>query len=496
MNHRWSDDRRGRTLYAVGLGPGDPGLVTLMALDALRSSEVIFLPRSGRATPGRAYSILASLDPTTLSKVHLLEIPMAPCGEEKWDRAAREILERMEGLTEAAYASLGDPFLYGSFIHIAEALERIGSDIKIEGISGVNSFSAAASQALFPICSHSEEIAILSGVPSGERLELVLGQFDTLILMKIGGDTENLASFLHSRRDELDWVCVENCGTEDQFVCRDPKALARKKWGYFTVMLIRKRRERKGRQAAMPTVYFVGAGPGDPELITLKGLRHLKEADVVLYADSLINPRLLSWAKEGAEIVGTSRMTLEEITRRILVEAGRGRKVVRLSSGDPSIYGALGEQIAALEKEGIKCEIIPGVSSFSAASASLHLELTCPEVSQTVILSRAGGRTPLPGGQRLREVARYPSTVVVFLSADRIEEVAEELREAGFPPTTPAALVYRASWEDELVVRATLEGLPREARKMGVKRQALIIVGDVLDEERTRSKRSILYQGD
>lgn len=244
------------------------------------------------------------------------------------------------------------------------------------------------------------------------------------------------------------------------------------------------------------TVYFIGAGPGDPELMTLKGLRRLQEADVVFYADSLINPQLLAYAKEGASIIGTSGMTLEEITCRMLEEVRQGKKVVRLSSGDPSIYGALNEQTAALEEEGIDYEIIPGVSSFSAASASMRLELTCPEISQTVILSRAGGKTPLPNGKRLRDNVVYPSTVVIFLSANKVDEVAEELQEAGFPPSTPAALVYKASWKDELVVRATLESLSREARSKGIKKQALMIVGDVLDKERTRRKRSMLYRGE
>lgn len=246
----------------------------------------------------------------------------------------------------------------------------------------------------------------------------------------------------------------------------------------------------------MPVVHFIGAGPGDPELITLKGLRHLKEADVVLYADSLVNPALLSWAKEGAELVGTSGMALGEIVERISEEVRRGKKVVRLASGDPSIYSALGEQKALLEKEGISCEIVPGVSSFSAAAASLHSELTCPEISQTVVLARMGGRTPLPMGKRLRDLARYPCTAVIFLSADRVEKVVEELMEVGFPPRTPSALVYRASWEDELVIRAPLCYLPREVEAAGVCNHALIIVGDVLDKRLTARQRSMLYRED
>lgn len=246
----------------------------------------------------------------------------------------------------------------------------------------------------------------------------------------------------------------------------------------------------------MPVVHFIGAGPGDPELITCKGLMHLKEADVVLYADSLVNPELLSRAKEGAELVGTSGMTLEEIIERITDEVRQGKKVVRLVSGDPSIYSAIGEQMTRLEKQGITCRVVPGVSSFSAAAASLLAELTCPGISQTVVLTRAGGRTPLPAGKRLRELVRYPSTVVVFLSSSLLEEVTQELAEAGFPPDTPSAAVYRASWDDELIVRAPLVDLHRKVRDAGISRQALIIVGEVLDEKAIKDLRSMLYRKD
>jgi precorrin-4/cobalt-precorrin-4 C11-methyltransferase len=246
----------------------------------------------------------------------------------------------------------------------------------------------------------------------------------------------------------------------------------------------------------MNVVHFIGAGPGDPELITYKGLKHLKEADVVLYADSLVNPELLSWAKEGAVLVGTSGMTLEEIIERVMEEVRQGKKVVRLVSGDPSIYSAIGEQMARLEKEGVTCKIVPGVSSFSAAAASLHAELTHPDISQTVVLARVGGRTLLPAGKRLRELVRYPSTVVIFLSSTLLEEVTQELVEAGFPPDTPSAAVYRASWKEELVVRAPLEDLHRKVKGAGILRQALIIVGQVLDREAIMDFRSMLYRKD
>lgn len=247
MKDKRETDHEGKTLFAVGLGPGDPGLVTIKALDALRSSDTIFLPHTGKASPGRARRILSSLDATLPAKARALEIPMDPRNAQKWDRAAREILDHMETLTKAAYASLGDPFLYGSFIHIAEALRRVGGNLKMVSIGGVNSFSAAASQTLFPLASHSEEVAILSGVPAKERLELLWRQFDTLILMKVSGSLGMVADFTNLHEGELDWVCVENCGTDKEFVSHDPEDLRRRKWDYFSVILIRKRHGRGGK---------------------------------------------------------------------------------------------------------------------------------------------------------------------------------------------------------------------------------------------------------
>ncbi|MEE8402403.1 MAG: precorrin-4 C(11)-methyltransferase, partial [Candidatus Hydrothermarchaeaceae archaeon] len=188
------------------------------------------------------------------------------------------------------------------------------------------------------------------------------------------------------------------------------------------------------------TVYFVGAGPGDPELLTLKAKRIIESADVIVYAGSLVNPEVLEYAKEGSQLHDSAAMTLEEIVE-VMESAVRERKTVaRLHSGDPSIYGAIGEQIRILERMGITCEIVPGVSSFQAAAALLGKEYTVPGGSQTVIITRLKGRTSVPESERLGELARHRASMCIFLSVHMVEEVVRELK-TGYPGDTPAAIV-------------------------------------------------------
>jgi precorrin-4/cobalt-precorrin-4 C11-methyltransferase len=239
-------------------------------------------------------------------------------------------------------------------------------------------------------------------------------------------------------------------------------------------------------------VCFVGAGPGDPELITLKGKKRLEEAAIVVYAGSLVPPTLLTFCAEDCRVYDSASMSLEEICGVFLREKEREGLIVRLHSGDPSVYGAIQEQMDFLEHSGIPYEIVPGVSSFQAASAALKRQLTLPGISQTVVLTRTAGRTSVPAGEDLSLLARSRSTMVIFLSADRAAEVKHKLL-PHYGGETPAAVVYRASWPDEVILRGTLERLPSMLAEAGIKRQALILVGDFLDCE---YKRSRLYDGD
>ncbi|PTX64571.1 precorrin-4/cobalt-precorrin-4 C11-methyltransferase [Melghirimyces profundicolus] len=242
-------------------------------------------------------------------------------------------------------------------------------------------------------------------------------------------------------------------------------------------------------------VHLIGAGPGDPELITVRGWNILKEADVVLYAGSLVSKELVEAARPGAEKISSADLHLDEMVE-IMVEAARKNQVVaRVHSGDPTVYGAILEQVARLRKHGIPFEIVPGVCSAFAAAARVGAELTVPEVSQTVILTRTGGRaSPVPEGAELRELARHPATLAIFLSAARIHKVAGELREAGLPEETPVVVAEKVTWPGERVIRTTLARLESRIREAGITRHAMILVGKALDPgEAGESHRSRLY---
>lgn len=240
-------------------------------------------------------------------------------------------------------------------------------------------------------------------------------------------------------------------------------------------------------------VYIVGAGPGDPELMTLKGARLLASADLVLYAGSLVNERVLSYCREGCEIMNTAGMTLEEQVEAMSRAALSGGTVVRLHTGDPSLYGAISEQIYRLHEKNIDFEIIPGVSSLQGAAARLGVEYTVPGGTQTLICTRMAGRTPVPEAQDIEALAVHGATLVVFLSADMCGELVRKCLAAGMSPGVKAAWIYRATWEDERMCVTTLEDLPRSVSDAGITKHALIVVGDCLD--RDASARSLLYSG-
>jgi precorrin-4/cobalt-precorrin-4 C11-methyltransferase len=242
-------------------------------------------------------------------------------------------------------------------------------------------------------------------------------------------------------------------------------------------------------------VYFIGAGPGNPELLTIKAKNIIEQVDVIIYADSLINPEVCSFAREGAKVYRSASLTLEETTEIIRRAVRQGKVVARLQSGDPSIYGAIQEQMAALNENGIEYEVIPGISSLFAAAASLKTELTVPELSQTVIITRMGGRAPVPALENLKSLAAHQSSMAIFLSASLIESVVAELIAGGYRPDTPTAIVYRASWEDEIVMRTTLNNLAEKMKTSGIKKQALILVGAFLNSK-DKDLRSRLYDKD
>jgi len=238
-------------------------------------------------------------------------------------------------------------------------------------------------------------------------------------------------------------------------------------------------------------VYFIGAGPGDPGLLTLKAKGIIEKADVIIYAGSLVNPQILTYKKKDAASYNSASMDLKEIIALISKEIKKGKVIARIHSGDPSIYGAIQEQIACLEKRGISYEIIPGVSSVFAVAASIRRELTVRELSQTLILTRISGRTKVPSRESIAKLAQPQATMAIFLSSAQIERVVEQLQ-TSYPPNTPVAVVYRASWPDEKIIKGTLASIAEKVHKSAIKRQGIILVGRVLDD-RIKKFKSKLY---
>ena len=236
-------------------------------------------------------------------------------------------------------------------------------------------------------------------------------------------------------------------------------------------------------------VHFVGAGPGAPDLITRRGAALLADADCIIYAGSLVNPALLGLAKPGCAIYNSAEMTLEQVLDTIRATEKAGGTTVRLHTGDPCLYGAIREQMDALDADGIPYDDTPGVSSFCGAAAALCAEYTLPNVSQTVIITRMEGRTPVPEAEQLEKLAAHGATMVIFLSIGLVDKVQQALLESGgYRPGTPAAVVYKATWPEQKVVRCTVSTLAEETRKNGITKTALIVVGDFLGENYERSK--------
>lgn len=238
-------------------------------------------------------------------------------------------------------------------------------------------------------------------------------------------------------------------------------------------------------------IHFVGAGPGAVDLITVRGQRYLQEADVIIYAGSLVNPGLLEYAKSDCKMYNSAYMTLEEVIDVMIKSEKEGKVTVRLHTGDPCLYGAIREQMDILDEKGIAYDSCPGVSSFCGAAAALNLEYTLPDVSQSVVITRTEGRTPVPEREKIESFAAHGATMVLFLSTGLLEKLTEELIKGGYAPDTPAAIVYKATWPEEEAYVCTIETLLDTAKAHQITKTALILVGNVVTH--SHYERSKLY---
>src|ERR687890_2172282 len=229
------------------------------------------------------------------------------------------------------------------------------------------------------------------------------------------------------------------------------------------------------------TVYFVGSGPGDPDLITIKAKKLLENADLVIYSGSLLNPELLQYAKKDAKLYDAALLNRDEIFTLLKDITKQGQLAIRFHDGDPGLFSTIREQIDRLEKEGIKCKVVPGITATLGAASSLNLELTLPGITQTLIITRAEFRTPVPEREKISELAKHGSTMVFYLSVHLISDIVEELLKGGvYTKETPAAIVYRATWEDQKIIKGTLGDIVKKTKESKIIKTALIIVGDAI----------------
>ena len=436
-------------LIGVGLGPGSSDLLTLAAVKALKESLKVFVP-------GKLAADLVS----PYAKAQILDFPMIQDKEElkkMWETNARIVAkEAQNGMV--SFAVMGDPNFFSTFSHLRRTLKEKYPDLKVTTIPGVSAITAQAAHTGMSI----ESSFIVSyGSPVGTKILLKTRhpQMKRDELLKEGFD-----EFIYAQRLFMDNEKVTSILPEEG--------------DYFSILVAK-----KGKNT-QKVVYFVGAGPGNPKYITVKGRELLESADLVMYTGSLVNTEILNCV--SGEKIDSHGMKLDDIVDVLAKNVERGKTVVRLHSGDPSLYGAIIEQIDGLTKFGIGIEIIPGVTSPFASAAALKTQLTLNGITETLIITRPAGETLEKDS--IKELSRHNATMAIYLGTHKLRKI---MGEVVYPPDTPAAVVYHASWEDELIIRGTVGDIAQKVEALGIDKSAMIIIGNVLSPENFR--RSHLY---
>lgn len=436
-------------MIGVGLGPGNPDLLTLAAIKALKASRKVFVP-------GKLAEELVE----PYSKAEILDFPMIQDKAELsklWERNAAIVAEEArKGIV--SFAVIGDPNFFSTFSHLRRKIEEKYPEIEISTIPGVSAITAQAAKTNTSI---DGSFVVSDGSP-----------VRTKIILK-AKDPEKIKNEL-VEEGFIDIVYAQRLFMENEKVTRDfPQ-----KGDYFSLLVA------KRDNGSKKPVYFVGAGPGNPKYITVKGRELLESADLVMYTGSLVNPDVLNYSQ--GEVLDSHGMKLEEIINVLAKGVEAGKTVVRLHSGDPSLYGAIIEQIYGLRKRGIDIEIIPGVTSLFASAAALKTQLTLNGITETLIITRPAGATL--ERDSIRELSRHNATLAIYLGTDKLRKITEEVV---YPKETPAAVVYHASWEDEKVVLGTVGDIADKVEALGIDKSAMIIIGNVLSPANYR--RSHLY---
>jgi precorrin-4/cobalt-precorrin-4 C11-methyltransferase len=439
-------------LIGVGLGPGNPDLLTLSAIKALKESRKVFVPGK-----------LAEKLVAPYAKSQILDFPMIQDKFELsklWAKNASIVAGEAKNKL-VSFAVLGDPNVFSTFSHLKRTIQKNHPEIEIMTIPGVSSITAQAARTNTSIDS---SFVVSDGSP-----------VDTKIILKSKHPQNAKKTLVDEGFNEF--IFAERLFMENENVTDDIPEVG----DYFSLMVAKKPKKNKDNRRI---VYFVGAGPGNPKYITVKGRELLESADFVMYAGSLVNPVVLNYVH--GEKLDSFGMKLEDIADVLSKKVGEGKSVVRLHSGDPSLYGAIIEQIDSLKKRSIDVEIIPGVTSLFAAAAALKTQLTINGITETLIITRPAGTTLEKDS--IRELSRHNATMAIYLGTDKLRTIMEAVE---YPRETPAAVVYHASWEDEKVIFGTVGDIADKVEAQGIERSAMIIIGNVLTPE--NYKRSHLY---
>jgi precorrin-4/cobalt-precorrin-4 C11-methyltransferase len=581
-----------KRLIGVGVGPGDPELVTVKAVRVLREADAVLVPvlagtssePAGPAGPGRAETIIRAY--VGADRIRRLEFALNDTGgvtprrAAAWQAAAAAVAEEFAaGSDSVAFGTLGDPNLYSTFSYLAQAVREIVPEVTVETVAGITAMQDLASRAGISLAEGTEPVTLVPLNGGVAALDQALARDGTVVGYKVGAAASPapyiLRDRLHSagRLDtaiigarlglpgELITPAAESLSTEPQaspqadipdipylstlivpalrapgvgagLTARpgetqappEPEVTATlpaapspnhddvtSPWSgppRCDIAVVGDRAEVPGspaegpgsrdettpaRDGSHPTgrVVFVGAGPGAPDLLTQRGARAIATADIVIWASSLVDQRILAHASERAEIVDSAKLPMEGVLPYYERAAHEQLTVARVHSGDPSLWGAVQEQLEQCAELGLDTEIVPGVSSFTAVAAAIQRELTIPEVAQSVILTRlGGGKTPMPPGEQVKEFARHGTTMALFLSAARSGQLQEELLQGGYPPDTPCVVAYQVTWPDELIIHTKLDTLAAAIRERKLWKHTLVLVGPGLQ---TAGSRSHLY---
>jgi len=564
-----------KRLIGVGVGPGDPELVTVKAVRVLHEADVVLVPvlavpiPGPGSEPGRAETIIRAY--VAADRVKRLEFALNDTGgvtprrAAAWQAAAAVVAEEFAaGATTVAFGTLGDPNLYSTFSYLAQTVRDLVPDVTVQTIAGITAMQDLASRAGISLAEGTEPVTLVPLNGGAAALDQALARGGTIVGYKVGAAASPASWILRDRLQaagRLDGAVIgARLGLPGELIAPaaeilrpagDPSPPANAPAPatdipdipYLSTLIVPASRPARGASLAraqstaetsrlnapssrsqpaqcsiepaatparsrqptparsrQPTpaprrqpspvgrVVFVGAGPGAPDLLTQRGAGAIAAADIVIWASSLVDQGVLAHAGKHAEIIDSAKLPMEGVLPYYERAAQQNLRVARVHSGDPSLWGAIQEQLEQCEALGLDTEIIPGVSSFTAVAARIQRELTIPEVAQSVILTRlGGGKTPMPPGERVAEFARHGTTMALFLSAARSGQLQDELLQGGYPPGTPCVVAHQVTWPDELILHCDLGNLAATIKEHRLWKHTLVLVGPALAASGSRS---------